>query len=62
MIKHSSLLTTQEVAKWLNQSPRKVWALKASGDLPHIKIGSSVRFKVDDVEEFIRRNTHGEST
>ena len=53
----SRLLTVSEVAKWLCVSP--TWVRDhASGrrrpKLPSIKLGKALRFRAENVEEFIR--------
>lgn len=48
------LLTRNEAAEFLRLSPRKVDQLAASGELPKVKIGTSVRFCRDDLEDFVR--------
>ncbi len=47
------LFTRLEAAEFLRLSPRKLDQLAASGELPRIKIGTSVRFCRDDLEAFI---------
>jgi excisionase family DNA binding protein len=49
------LLTTDEAARALGLSPRKVWELGAVGELPRVQIGRSVRFARGDIEDFIAR-------
>lgn len=51
-----SLLRVAEVAQVLNVSLRKVWELTASGVLPSVRIGRSVRFRPEDVRAFLERN------
>lgn len=47
------LLTPAETSKALSISPRKLWAITASGEIPHLKIGRSVRYSVDDLRAWI---------
>jgi len=52
----TTLMTVDEVAKWLAVS--KGWVHDHAGGrrrpvLPHVKLGKSVRFRVQDVEAFI---------
>ena len=47
------LLTSRQTAEALSISPRKLWSLTATGDIPHVRIGRSVRYAVDDVREWI---------
>ncbi len=53
------LLTVNEVADMLRCSPRIVAAWTASGDLASVKLGRLRRYRVADVEDFIRRNLSG---
>jgi excisionase family DNA binding protein len=39
-----SAMTVKEVAKVLNLSQRKIYKLAAANQIPHFKIGTSVRF------------------
>jgi len=50
------LLTTDETATLLALSPRKVRGLRAAGRLPAVVIDGSVRFRVDDLSNFIDSN------
>jgi len=47
------ILTKSEVAKYLQISERKLDYLRQAGELPCIKIGRSVRFRLEDVEAFL---------
>ena len=38
-----------------SQETRSLWALGASGELPRVKIGRSVRYHIDDIEALIER-------
>ena len=53
------LLTPKQAAEALAISPRKLWAMQASGEMKHLKIGRSVRYSVRDIEEWIDKNTKG---
>ena len=48
-----ALLTTQEAAKFLNVSERHFWTITETGLIPRIKIGRSVRIKLEDCVRFI---------
>jgi excisionase family DNA binding protein len=50
------LLTVIEVADWLQTSNKFVYSLITKGDLPAVKLRSSVRVERDAVVDFIRRN------
>ena len=47
------LLTPREAAKSLSISPRKLWSMTASCEIPHVRIGRSVRYGIDDLKEWI---------
>lgn len=53
------LLTTPEAARNLSVSPRKLWALTASGEIPCVRIGRAVRYSVNDLANFVAANTKG---
>ena len=48
-----ALLTTQEAAKFLNVSERHFWTITETGLIPRLKIGRSVRFKMQDLVRYI---------
>jgi excisionase family DNA binding protein len=47
------LLTPKQAAESLAISPRKLWGLTASGEIPHVKIGRCVRYPLDDLQRWI---------
>ena len=55
----SLLMDTRATARTLCISERKLWGMTASGQIPHIRIGRSVRYAVRDIEEWIDKNTKG---
>jgi len=54
----SRLLTPEEVAKLLGTSAQMlaVWRCTQRINLPYVKVGRSVRYREDAVEQFIRDN------
>jgi excisionase family DNA binding protein len=54
----NKLLTRGEVAELLSVSIRTIARFYLSGDLPYIKVGNQVRFRLSDVEAFLKNNTH----
>ncbi|QDT72944.1 helix-turn-helix domain-containing protein [Lacipirellula limnantheis] len=48
-----ALLTPKQAAEQLAISPRKLWSLTASGDVPCVRIGRSVRYDAADLAEFV---------
>jgi excisionase family DNA binding protein len=55
--RQESLLTTQEVAEWLSVSPGWVrdHATRKQPRLPSLKLGKLLRFRTEDVKEFIQK-------
>ncbi len=49
----SQLLTPKHAAERLAISPRKLWSLTASGDVPCVRIGRSVRYDAADLADFV---------
>jgi excisionase family DNA binding protein len=58
------LLTPEQVAKLLNMSPRWVrdHATRRSPRIRAVNLGSRMRFRPRDVEEFIRERSRGEGS
>ena len=45
------LLTEQQAAKAANLSPRTLFSLRQSGDLPFVRIGAKcIRYRVSDIK------------
>ena len=53
------LLTPQQAAEALAISPRKLWGMTASGEIPHARLGRCVRYPVDDLQRWINDQTKG---
>ncbi len=47
------LLTPREAAEALTISPRTLWGLTSSGQIPCIRIGRSVRYEIDGLRQWI---------
>jgi excisionase family DNA binding protein len=56
------LLTAREAAKMLSISERSLWSLTKSGQIAVVKIGSSKRYSIHDIERFIANQTQYETT
>jgi excisionase family DNA binding protein len=56
------LLTPAQASVALAISPRKLWQLTASGEIPHIRLGRCVRYPVDVLQRWIDDQTKGGST
>ena len=53
------LLTPQQVAQALAISPRKLWGMTASGEIPHLRLGRSVRYPAEDLQCWIAARREG---
>ena len=53
---NQGLLKTREAAKWLAVSDRTLFSLKATGEIPHVRVGRSVRYSVDDLQQWVSKN------
>lgn len=57
-----ALLKPREAAEYLSLCERTLWSLKCSGDIPHIRIGRSVRYSIDDLDSYIDAQRIGPSS
>jgi len=56
----SLLLTSKTACIVLALSPRKLWGLTASGEIPHIRISNRcIRYSIDDLRDWIAKNRNG---
>ncbi|QDT67805.1 Helix-turn-helix domain protein [Planctomycetes bacterium MalM25] len=55
----SALLRSPEAAERLAISPRKLWALTASGDVPCVRIGRNVRYVDAHLDDYVAAQTRG---
>ena len=53
------LLTSRQAAQALQISERKLWSMKASGEIPHVLLGRSVRYPVADLQQWIEERMKG---
>ena len=47
------LVTPKQAATALAISPRKLWSMTASGEIPHIRLGRSLRYPTADLRRWI---------
>jgi len=57
----SSLLTTKQVAEELNVSMRTIERLLASREIPHVRIGHSVRYDLSEILTHAKEKAVGET-
>ena len=53
------LLTSRQAAQALQISERKLWSMKASGEIPYVLLGRSVRYPVADLQRWIEERMKG---
>ena len=53
------LLTPRQAAQTLQISERKLWGMKASGEIPHVLLGRSVRYPRADLQQWIDERKKG---
>ena len=53
------LLTSRQAAQALQISERKLWSMKASGEIPYVLLGRSVRYPVADLQQWIEERKTG---
>jgi excisionase family DNA binding protein len=62
-MEENELLTTTEIAEWLKIAESTVRKWVHYGFIPHVKIGRCVRFRREDVENWIQQRAEtGRST
>lgn len=61
-IMENRLLTTSEVATWLNMDETTVQRMSRSGKLPAVKIGGRYRFRRADLEEWLNNQMRKDNT
>ena len=53
------LLRASEVARMLNVSRSMIYRLIEQGELPTVRVGHALRFRSEDVHEYIRKRARG---
>jgi len=51
------LLTVEEIAEYLSLKPSTIYQWTHQGFIPHIKIGSRVRFRMSQIEKWLESRT-----
>ena len=54
-------LAPRQAAKALAISPRKLWSITASGEIPAIRVGRCKRYTVTDLEAWIEQKKQWET-
>jgi excisionase family DNA binding protein len=53
------LIRTRQAVAYLGLSARTVWRLTNSGQVPHVRIGRSVRYDLRDLDLWIAKHRRG---
>jgi predicted site-specific integrase-resolvase len=55
----STLISPQKAAEMLGVAPQTlaVWRCEERYDLAYVKVGSRVRYRISDIERFLRKRT-----
>ena len=56
--KNQMLLRAKDISLILNISRSYAYLLMQSGELPTVRLGRSIRVQPNDLEEYLKRNTH----
>lgn len=56
------LVSEREAASMLSICPRSLWTLRTAGEIPHVRVGRSVRYAVADLEQWIEQQRNGPAT
>lgn len=54
-------LRPREVCELLGVSPRTLWAWTKEGRIPHVRIGRTLRYPVEELRSWLRQQTNYES-
>lgn len=54
--KESALLTRKEVQAWLKVGNNKIFKMISCREIPAIRVGTTYRFKREDIENYLRRH------
>jgi len=57
----TNLITEQRAAEYLGVAPGtlRIWRCTGRVQLPFVRVGRSIRYRVEDVEQFVERRTVG---
>ena len=55
---NNRLLTVRELAEYVRVNPFSVYRWVAQKRIPHLRVGRTLRFRLDDIDEFMRERGH----
>lgn len=59
---HKAVLNTREAARYLSVSLATIFRLTRGGELAHLRIGRSLRYRVEDLDAFLAERSTKEWT
>jgi excisionase family DNA binding protein len=54
------LLTVRELAEYVRVNPFTVYRWVEQNRIPHLRVGRTVRFRLDDIDKFMRERAQRE--
>ena len=52
------LLTVRELAEYVRVNPFTVYRWVEQNRIPHLRVGRTLRFRLEDIDEFMRERGH----
>ncbi len=56
----TAVLDVKEAAAYLAVTSKYIYKLTKAGELPHARIGNSIRFRIRDLDQYLEANTSRE--
>jgi predicted DNA-binding transcriptional regulator AlpA len=56
LVSSSILVNSQKASRMLAICPRKLWQMTKDRQIPHLKLGKSVRYRVADLEQWTQQH------
>jgi excisionase family DNA binding protein len=53
-----TLWDVKQCAQYLGKSPRWLWREIARGNVPHVRVGKSLRFYPEEIDAWLRSGCH----
>jgi excisionase family DNA binding protein len=58
---YDRLLTVRELAEYVRVNPFTVYRWVEQNRIPHLRVGRTLRFRLQDIDEFMRERGHRKS-
>ncbi len=53
----TAVLDVKEAAAYLAVTSKLIYKLTRAGELPHSRVGNSIRFRIKDLDQYLEANT-----